>query len=188
MSDLQSFDARFAAIEADGRRLLASRESRATLLEPFLLATEAHAVAVDHAVRRVTLFAFVLSAIVLGLAATRVAPLPIAGFALLWAAAAAIARLAARRMRRELGRAVVDFEAETVDASPLHGPPVSLPLAGARVVSEPSADGDAPVWVVFHAQSGVRLRLCRGQERDVDRVLAVLRKHRIEVVRAHDPA
>ncbi|NUO53069.1 MAG: hypothetical protein HOV80_29835 [Polyangiaceae bacterium] len=186
MSDLQSFDARFAAIEAEGRRLLTSRESRATLLDPFLLATEAHSVAVDQAVRRVTLFAFVLSAIVVGLAVTRVAPLPIAGFALVWAAAAGIARLFARRMRRELGRSIVDFEAETVEASPLDGRPLSLPLAGARVISEPSADGDAPVWVIFHAQSGVRLRLCRGEERDVDRVLAILRKHRIEVIRAHD--
>jgi hypothetical protein len=188
VSELQSFDARFAGIEAEGRRLLASRESRATLHEPFLLATEAHSVAVDQAVRRVTLFAFVLSAIVLGLAVTRVAPAPIAGFALVWAGAAGIARLAARRMRRELGRAIVDFEAESVEASPLAGPPLSLPLAGARVVSEPSADGDAPVWVVFHSQTGVRLRLCRGEERDVDRVLAILRKHRVEVVRAHDQA
>ncbi len=180
------FDARFAAIEGEGRTLLVSRESRVTFLEPFHLAARAESSAVDQAVRRVSMFAFVLSGIIFVLAAVRAAPLPIAGFGLVWIGAALLARFVARKRRQELGRVIVDFENDAVISAPLQGPERTLPLAGARAVSEPSNDGEAPVWIMLHLEGGVRLRLCRGQERDVDRVLTALRKQRVEVVRAHE--
>jgi hypothetical protein len=175
------FDEVFGAIEADGRSLLVSRESRVMFVEPFLVSTRCASAAVDAAVRRITLFAFVVAAVVGALIVARAAPAPLGGFALMWLLGALAGRLWARRRRRELGRAILDFDAETVRLSPQGGGELQLPTAGAVVTRETSNDEEAPLWLVIRFADGTRMRLCRGEERDVDRVLAVLRRFHVSV-------
>ncbi len=176
-----SFDEAFGAVEADGRSLLVSRESRVAFLEPFVVSTRCASAAVDTAVRRITLFTFVVAAIVGTLIAVRAAPAPLGGFAIMWLCGALAGRLWARRRRRELGRAVLDFETETARLSPLEGVEREVAIRGAVVTRETSNDEEAPLWLVMRFHDGSRIRLCRGEERDVDRVSAILRRFHVSV-------
>ncbi|MBL9024288.1 MAG: hypothetical protein JNL21_18990 [Myxococcales bacterium] len=177
------FDERFAAAEEGGRSLLVAREARVTFAEPFVLATRCEATSFDLAVRYVTLFAFVVAGVVGVLVVVRAAPAPVAIFAVFWVIAAFGARRWAKRRRSELGRAILDFEAETLTLAPLSGSTRTAPLGDAIVRRETSNDEEAPLWLVLTLRDGTSVRLCRGEERAVDRVLAVLRRFHVEVAK-----
>ncbi len=179
-ADPRRFDARFAEIEAEGRELLRSRESRVALKEPFLLAARQESSAIDQTVRLVTLFAFVLSAVVVTLVVVRAAPAPIGLIVLVWVVAALTARAVARRARRALGRVIVDFEQDELETCPLEGPARRVSISGLRGEALPTTDDEAPACLVLHGEGGP-IRLCRGVDREIDRVAALLRKYRVEV-------
>ena len=127
-----------------------------------------------------------VAAVVGALIAVRAAPAPIGGFAVMWLCGALAGRVWARRRRRELGRTIFDFETDTVRLSPLDGGELELPIAGAVVARETSNDEEAPIWLVMRFANGSRMRLCQGEERDIDRVLAILRRFHVKVSERQD--
>jgi hypothetical protein len=178
-----SFDGRFASALEDARPLVVGRETRIAMAEPFVLVCDASGEVLDLAVRRITLFAFALSAIVGGLVVARAAPKPVAALAAAWFVPASIARLLARRRRRQLGRTLVDFETSEVLHAPVGGGLRVTSLVGAVVALHPSLDGEAPIWLVLQPKSGAHIRLGRGTTDDIDRCLYVFRKYRIDIDR-----
>lgn len=179
--DRDRFDERFATAEADGRTLVVSRESRVWFHEPFVLASTCDSKLVEGGLRHITAFALAVAGIVTILILVRAAPAPLAIFALVWIAGAVFARRWARKRRRELGRTLLDFEFEKATFAPLEGSTTELPLEGACAVKEASNDDEAPIWLVLRLADGTRIRLCRGEDRDVDRVLVVLRRFHVRV-------
>lgn len=170
----------------DGRALLKTRESLVALDAPFLLAARSEGAILDLAVRRVTTFAFVLSGVVGLLVLTRIAPAPLAAIVALWLVASVGARLVLRRRRRQNGRFLVDFEHGRVVGDAVDGTRVDAPLAAFRVRTERSGDEESPIWILLVSPEHV-LRLGRGPEEAVDRVLTTLRSQRLTIERAHDP-
>jgi hypothetical protein len=155
-------------------------------VEPFLLATRCEAAAFDAAVRRVTLFAFVLSAVVTALIAIGAVPRPMAIIVSVWVAGALGGRAFARRRRRQLGAALIDFEHGRIERFPLRGPRVDRTLDGATARTETSSDEEGPIWLVLQWPDGDRVRLCRGNVQEIDRVLVLLRRYKVPVDAAHE--
>lgn len=170
---------------AEGRPLLSTRESLIALDAPFLLAARSEGATLDLAVRRVTAFAFVLSSVVGLLVLSRVAPTPLAAIVTVWLVASIGARLFLRRRRRQHGRFLLDFDRGRVFGEALDGASIDAPLGGFRVRTVRSGDEESPIWILLVSPEHV-IRLGRGPEEAVDRVLATLRGQRLSVDRAHD--
>lgn len=179
--EADGFDERFGAIAADGRALVVARESKVWFQEPFVIASQSDSAFVDLGLRHITVFAFAVAGVVTILILLRAAPAPLAIFAVFWIAGATLVRRWARTRRRELGRAVLDFEAESATFVPLEGSAKHLSTNGAMAVKEASNDEEAPIWLVLRFSDGTRARLCRGEEREVDRVLVVLRRFHVKL-------
>jgi hypothetical protein len=177
----ERFDQRFASAESEGRALLTSRESKVSFQDPFLLASRCESQFVDLGLRHITLFAFVVAGIVAILIAVKAAPAPLGLFAAVWITGALLARRWAKRRRAELGRALLDFESDRVSFVPIEGSAKELPLSGTSASKEASNDEEAPIWLVIRLSDGTKIRLCRGEDRDVDRVLVVLRRFHVKV-------
>lgn len=144
--------------------------------ETVLVAT-CDGLALDHVVRGVSTFAFVVASIVGVLAATGVAPRPVGLFAVTWIVAGGIARRWAARRRREHGRVRIDLDARVVHAS-TRADARDLPLDDAVVVDVEDADdpSDHPRWLVLR-RGDDRLRLAYARTEEVRAVLYVLRRH-----------
>ncbi len=170
----------------EGRPLLSTRESLIVLDAPFLLAARSEGAILDLAVRRVTAFAFVLSAVVGILVLTRIAPAPLAAVVSLWLVASVGARLVVRRRRRQHGSFLLDFEHGRVVGDALDGTRIEGALAAFRARTERSGDEESPIWILLVSPEHV-IRLGRGPEEAVDRVLVALRSQRLAIDRAHDP-
>jgi hypothetical protein len=181
--------ARHAEAFERGRTLLRTDESRIVLDEPFLLASRSEGRVLELTIRRVTAFAFLLSGVIGTFLLVGAAPPMIAAVVAIWIAGSIAARVFLRRRRAELGRVLLDFERSSLYARTLSGAEHRAPLSRCRVLTEPSEDGEAPVWILMHLTDvpgtgrPIRLRLGRGSDADVDRVLTVLRRHHVPVER-----
>lgn len=182
----RDFDARFERAVADGRPLVVGRETRIVLSEPFVLAAETSGDFLELAIRRVTLFALILSAIVTVLVLVRAAPRPVIALAAAWFVPAVLARWFAARRRRQLGRTLVDFELSTVVHAPVGRPQRTFSLETSVLHVEESNDGEAPRWLILRPVRGGIVRLGRGTEDDIDRCLYIFRKYRIKIVKLRE--
>lgn len=171
---------RFDVVMADGRALVSNVECSARHVPPFLLATVCEGTALDGAIRRVSAFALVLSAIITGVVAFGAAPWPIVFIAVLWGGPALGALAYAARRRRTLGRFLVDFEGERLvhwavgtDRS------VELSLSSdASVEVEPVEGEEAMRWIELRA-SRARLRLARADAREAAAIGRLFRTYGI---------
>lgn len=179
------FSARHAATLQDGRVLVINPETRIAFVDPFLLAARSESSVFEHIVRRVSTFGFVLVSIISTLVLLRAAPPHFLGIVALWLLGGVTARMVARKRRREHGDFLFDFEAGTLQVQPLAGPFCSVSLARCSIRTTRSGDPDAAVWILAHSDR-TTLRIGRGSESDVDRVLAILRRHHVPVERLHE--
>lgn len=179
------FCARHAATLLQGRILVTNPETRIAFVEPFLLAARSESSVFETIVRRVSSFGFVLVCIIGTLVLLRAAPPHFLGIVALWLFGGVAARVIARRRRSEHGDFLFDFDAGTVQAQRLAGPFLSVSLASCSVQTARSGDPDAAVWILVRTDH-TTLRMGRGSESDVDRVLAILRRHHIPVERLHE--
>lgn len=171
-----------------GRTLLHGAESVVAFDSPFVLAAASDGAVFELAIRRVTAFAFLLSAVIGTLVVIRAAPLLIGMIVVVWLVGSVCARLFVRRRRNELGCTLIDFESGVVLARSLSGRRRRLSLDACHVRTTPSEDGDAPIWLLLVARPDgtpreTILRMARGREADVDRVLTVMRRHHVRVER-----
>ncbi len=183
LREREIFDQRFAAIAVGGRKLIDNLDGTAHYEEPFLLGCECRGQALDLAIRRVSVAALTLSAIISLIVAVRAAPLPIAGIAAFWASASAIARIFAAKRRRQHGRFIVDFEHDLVTQESMSRDRVDYALgAGSSIRVESSIDAQAPFWLLFREKDGNNLRLARGTADELRRVLQLFRSYNIDVI------
>ncbi|NUP04453.1 MAG: hypothetical protein HOW73_00140 [Polyangiaceae bacterium] len=173
-----------------GRVLLRAKESLIAFDAPFLLACRSEGAVLELAIFRVTAFAFLLSGVIGTLVALRAAPPHIGAVVAVWLVGSVVARVFVRRRRGEHGRILLDFEAMSLHARTLAGTEYRLPLSECRIRTELSEDGEAPVWIILFSTTDegkgpkqLKLRLGRGAEHEVDRVLTVLRSHHVAVER-----
>ncbi len=178
---IDDLDARFEAAIENGRVLARSSESRIVHVEPFLLAAERSGHAVDLLIRRITLLAFTLSAIISFLVLVGAAPRPVAIFVVAWLLPGLGARWYARRRRSELGRTLVDFEDGKIEHGSVDGRRTSAELATARLVVTRTHDIEAPLSLVLRGRDRRKIRLARVTEPELDRVLLVFRRYKIAV-------
>ena len=172
----------FDDVAARGRLLMSNLDAKVFRDPPFLLACECDGRPLDLAIKRVSLFAFVLSAIIGTIVALRAAPLPIASIAVFWFAAASAARLFARRRRREHGAFVIDFEHDVVHVRGAAGDSAAIAVAsGASIAIQSSPDPAAPYWLVFRPSAGRAFRIARGTAAELTGVLRVFREYNVEV-------
>jgi hypothetical protein len=177
---------RHRAVMDAGRTLLKSGEDRVAMLDPFLLAAQSTGASLELAIRRVTTFTFVVSAIIGTLLVTGLVPRLLGVIVALWLVSAVTARLIAARRRHQHGSVLIDFETGRCEARTLAGEELLAALDTARVVTDRSADEQAPVWILV-AIPGRMLRLGRATEEDAERTLAVFRRHHVRVERGHGP-
>jgi hypothetical protein len=175
-------DERHRAVLEEGRTLVKHGETRVTIVDPFLLAARSTGHDLELAIRRVTTFAFVLSAIVGTLIVTRLVPWMLGIIVGSWLIASVIARVFSARRRHEHGEVLVDFEQGRVFAVTLAGGSFDLPLSEVWVRTDRSADEQAPIWLLLVAGRRV-LRLGRATEEDAERTLAVFRRYHVRVER-----
>jgi len=175
---------RHRAVMDEGRTLVKGGEARVVMVDPFLLAARSTGASLELGIRRVTTFAFVLSAIIGTLLVTGLVPRMLGVIVALWLVAAVTARIVAAKRRHQHGWVLIDFEAGRVEARTLAGDELVAPLDTARVVTDRSADEQAPVWIIL-AIPGRMLRLGRASEEDAERTLAVFRRHHVRVERGH---
>lgn len=178
--------ARHAAALQDGRPLVRHAETHIAFVDPFLLAARSESSVFEHIIRRVSTFGFVLSCIITTLVLLRAAPPHFLGIVAFWLIGGVVSRLLARQRRAQHGAVLFDFEAGTLEAQLLNGTFLSFPLAVCSVRTERSGDPDAAVWVLASASDRTTLRIGRGSEADVDRILAILRRHHVPVARRHE--
>ena len=160
----------------EGRLLIDNVDGTARLESELRLVCKTEGGAMDHVVRRVTTFAFVVSAIVATLALARVAPRPIGIFAITWLACAIVARGWSTRRLREHGRFTFDFARSAVVVENPDGK-WEQPL-DAEVTIERTDDetpGEHARWLLLKRR-GVVLRIARGTPDELGRVLYVLRR------------
>ena len=175
-------DERHRAVLEEGRTLVNGGENRVTIVDPFLLAARSSGEGLELAIRRVTTFALVLSAIVGTLILTRAAPWMLGVIVGSWLIASLVARVFAARRRHEHGDVLVDFEQGRVVATTLAGDALDLELSDVCVRTDRSADEQAPIWLLLVA--GPRgLRLGRATEEGAERTLAVFRRYHVRVER-----
>lgn len=165
-----------------GRVLMRGEESVVAMDGPLLLAAHSEGKILELAIRRVTTFAFVLCGIIGTLVITRIAPSLLGVIVVVWLCGAIGARVFVRRRAHQHGRIFIDFDGSTLRAHTRAGTDLEAPLDRCRVRTERSGDADEPVWI-FVSWDDHLLRLGRGAEEDVNRVLMVLRKHRLPVAR-----
>jgi hypothetical protein len=175
-------DERHRAVLEEGRRLVESGEARVAIVDPFLLAARSSGENLELAIRRVTTFAFVLSAIVGTLIVTRLVPWMLGVIVGSWLIASVVARVFAARRRHEHGEVLVDFEQGRVIAATLAGDALDLAISEVSVHTDRSADEQAPIWLLLVAGGRV-LRLGRATEEDAERTLAVFRRYHVRVER-----
>jgi len=162
---------------ASARVLVDNVDGRTTLEDRDLLVCSTSGGAMDHVVKRVTAFAFVVSAVVATLALSRVAPAPIGGFAAVWLVGAFAARAWSTRRLREHGRFTFDFERRAVTVENPDGRWELQLDEDARVErTDDETPGEHLRWLLLRRRDTV-LRLARGTPDDLGRVLYVLRKH-----------
>lgn len=176
-------DPRFLAAIAEGRTLLSGVDGRVCHLPPFVLAIESRPGPWDALMRHVTTVAFVLSTLHGTLVLVGVIPKLFAVVILGWIVPSVVLRALARRRRATLGDTLVDFEHETVEHMPLVGAGWNEPLAGSTVRVRTSVDRDAPLVVDLSTARGRRVRIGRGPEPAVDRLLALLRSYAVTILR-----
>jgi hypothetical protein len=159
------------------RVLLQNPDGTVRLEGDTLLVATCDGAHLEHIVRRVTTFALAVSSIVATLALTRVAPRPVALFAVGWVAAAVAARVWVMRRRREHGVFTVDFDAGIVRAAARTGP-VEWPLDAqvAAELTDPDDPSDHARWLLLRRGRAI-LRLAHAPPADLRAVLYVLRKH-----------
>lgn len=178
---------RHRKVLSQGQVLLSSSESRIVFDPPFVLASQSEGRVLEGAIVWVTRFAFLLSALIGTLVVVRAAPPLLGAVVGVWTVASICARLFARARRRQLGSFLLDFESGQLSARMLSGSKLEIALSEVRARTERSADSEAPVWLLVTDRAAKQtLRLGRGPGHDVDRVLAVLRRHQIHVDRKHD--
>lgn len=173
-------DERHRAVLAEGRTLVRSGEAHVAMLDPFLLAARSTGENLELAIRRVTTFAFVLSAIVGTLIVTGAAPWMLAVIVGSWLVAAVVARTVAARRRHQHGEILIDFEQGRVLASTIAGDDLEVPLSEVTVRTDRSADEQAPIWLLLVTARGL-LRLGRATAEDAERTLAVFRRYHVAV-------
>jgi hypothetical protein len=179
MSDLVS---RFELVRERGRKLCDNYDARAFHDAPFVIAFECEGRAFDLAIRRISLFALVLSAIIAGIVLLGAAPRPILLISLVWAGGAGAVRWVARARRRQHGHFVVDFENDRLGRAPLAGGVEEVPLGrGTQVRVWNSVDEGAPFWLVVIDPRGVVSRLLRGRPEELLPVVRVFRSYNYDV-------
>lgn len=180
--DDAALEARLATIAETGRRLVDNADARVLHEPPFLLSCECRGDALDLAIRRVSTFAFALSAIISAIVLSRAAPWPIGGIALFWVGAGVAARLFARARRRQHGTSVIDFETDRLLHTDVDGRASEHPLGpGCKVLVETSVDEAAPFWIVLVDRDGRWLRLARGTAEELRRVVQLFRSYNLDV-------
>lgn len=175
-------DERHRAVLEEGRTLVRGGEARVAMVDPFLLAARSTGENLELAIRRVTTFAFVLSAIVGTLIVTGAAPWMLGVIVGSWLVASVVARVFAARRRHQHGSVLVDFENGRVLAETLTGEALELSLEDVTLGTDRSADEQAPVWLLLLAGRRI-LRLGRANEEDAERTLAVFRRYHVRVER-----
>lgn len=184
-SRTSEIEAAWSSVAERGRIVLSNLDGTVRIDAPFVLACECRGLALETAIARVSLFAFVLTAIVTAIVAVGAAPWPMLSISLVWASAGVGARIFAARRRREHGRFVVDFEHERILHAPDRSSPRELALAkGTRVVVEKSTDATAPFWLVVETPARVRLRIARGRSDEVEPLLRTFRQYHLGVDRS----
>ncbi len=176
-----SFDAVHAEVMANGRRLLSSAETTVAM-ESMKLVASSDCPIIEGAVRRITLFAAVLTLIIGALIITGAAPPILLAVLTTWVIGCTSAVVYVVRRKRRHGRALLDFEHEVCEVEPLRGRAISTGLAGVRIETRRSADESAPIWVILLAGSRT-FYLGRGPEADAERLLGILRSFHIPVKR-----
>lgn len=182
---MASFEERFEAVRERGRTLIGGAEATVHYDDPFLLAADARAGALDAAIRGVSTFAVVMAAIVTLLVVVGAAPKMVEIFATFWVIAAISGRIFARHRRSQLGRTLIDFDAGLVEHAPLSGGPRSFALDGLTLKVTRSADAEAPYWITLVA-GGKQTRLARATEEQVDRALVIFRRYKVPVERIEE--
>lgn len=172
----------FDGVVERGRKLVSNHDGVVAHDPPFALACECQGLALDLAVRRISLVALALSAIISAIVATGAAPLPILAIALVWTLGAVGARLFARARRREHGRMLLDFEHDTLLHAPRGGPARRIALGReTRISTENSVDEGAPFWLVLTAPGGEKVRLARGRAEELLRVVQLFKSYQYKV-------
>lgn len=159
-----------------GRLLLDNIDGTARLESDLRLVCTTEGGALDHVVRRVTLFAFAVGGIVGALATFRIAPRPVGIFAGTWFIAAIVARGWSTRRLREHGRFTFDFDRGVVVVENPNGK-FEEPLDREVVVERTDDDtpGEHARWLLLRRRALV-LRIARGTPDELGRLLYVLRK------------
>jgi len=165
---------------SDGRVLVDNVDGTTRLESELRLVCRTDGSAMDHVIGRITLFAFVASAIVGTLALSRVAPLPIGIIAMTWLIGAIVARGWSTRRLGEHGRFSLDFDRRIIEIDNPNGK-WEQPLDSDVIVEVTDDDtpGEHARWLLLKRR-GVMLRLARGTPEELGRVLYVLRKQGIK--------
>ncbi len=151
----------YADVAARGRVLLQNVDATVVHDPPFVVASLCEGAPLDLAIRRVSLFAFTLSAIIATIVALRAAPLPIIAIAIVWCSGALTARLVAARRHRQHGAFVVDFENER--ASRTHGTSAEEATFDKPTIELlRSVDGAAPYWLILRPTPAKSWRFAKG--------------------------
>jgi hypothetical protein len=171
----------FSDIAARGRVLVQNLDASVVHDPPFLLACACEGAALDLAIRRVSLFAFTLSAIITTIVAIRAAPFPIIAIAITWFGGAATARLFAARRRRQHGHFVIDFEHESATRAGAAGEEAARIARGSVLEIAESMDAMAPYWLILRPSPARAWRIAKGTAQDLQRVVRLFREYHVEV-------
>ena len=170
-----------ADVTARGRVLVQNLDANVVHDAPFVLACACEGAALDLAVRRVSLFAFTLSAIITLIVALRAAPFPIIAIAITWSGGAGIAHLFAARRRRQHGRFVIDFEHESATREAPSGTDTRPIGKDAVLEIVESIDALAPYWLLLHPTRALTWRIAKGTAAELQPIVRLFREYHVEV-------
>jgi len=171
----------YADVSARGHVLVQNLDANVVHDAPFVLACACEGGALDLAIRRVSLFALTLSAIITLIVALRAAPFPIIAIAITWSGGAAIAHLFAARRRRQHGRFVIDFEHASATREGRTRTDTQPIDKDASVEIVESIDALAPYWLLLHPTRALTWRIAKGTARDLQPVVRLFREYHVVV-------